>query len=76
MLCNLLAYPWLLLYLLPCAPHAPQSASFSLLQDDSLDFLEGIPHKARMTMRKHVIDAVMVCVCAQHLRGKGCALSM
>ena len=40
-----------------------QSASFSLLNDDSLNFLEGVPHKARVTMRKHVIDAVMVRAC-------------
>ena len=39
---------------------ALQSASFSLLNEHSLNFLEGVPHKARVTMRKHVIDAVMV----------------
>ena len=48
-----------------------QSASFSLLNDNSLNFLEGVPHKARVTMRKHVIDAVMVCACCKGGEGGG-----
>ena len=57
---------------MPAAPcSAPQSASFSLLNDDSLNFLEGAPHKARVTMRKHVIDAVMVCACCKGGEGGG-----
>ena len=42
------------------------SAAFALLQEPSLDFMEGTPAKARGAFRKQVIEAVLATDMKQH----------
>ena len=46
--------------------HHHLSASFTLLQDPTLDFLEGMSGKSRASFRKQVIEAVLATDMKQH----------